>query len=116
MATRDRTAPDGAPLIDTAPAGTLAALAPAVDDAERLAAAGQVLADVAQHIGSARALLREVADTDAAHAVADLLALAGWLADFGARLAGEPGQAGDPLHWLMKPGTLAAVERAGGAA
>ncbi|MFM2052578.1 MAG: hypothetical protein RL456_615 [Pseudomonadota bacterium] len=99
-----------------APPDVAELLAPAVDDAERLAAAGQVLADVAQHIGSARALLREVADTDAAHAVADLLALAGWLADFGARLAGEPGQAGDPLHWLMKPTTRAAVERAGGAA
>lgn len=30
---------------------------------------------------------------------ADLLAVAGWLADFGASMAGEPGHAGDPKDW-----------------
>ena len=89
-------------------------LADVPDDAEKLAAAGQLLADVAQHIKTARAMLREVADTDPAHGVADLLAVAGWLADFGAALAGEPGHAGDPREWLMNPTTRAAVERVEG--
>jgi hypothetical protein len=86
-------------------------LADVPDDTERLCAAGQLLADVAQHIKTARAMLREIADTDPVHGVADLLAVAGWLADFGAALAGEPGHAGDPREWLMNPTTRAAVER-----
>lgn len=89
-------------------------LADVPDDTERLCAAGQLLADVAQHIKTARAMLREIADTDPVHGVADLLAVAGWLADFGAALAGEPGHAGDPREWLMNPTTRAAVERAEG--
>ena len=83
------------------------------DDAERLAVAGQLLADVALHIGTARAMLREVADTDPVHGVADLLAVAGFLADFGAALAGEPGHAGDPADWFLKPTTRAAVDALG---
>ncbi len=89
-------------------------LADVPDDTERLCAAGQLLADVAQHIKTARAMLREIADTDPVHGVADLLAVAGWLADFGAALAGEPGHAGDPREWLMNPTTRAAVERVEG--
>jgi hypothetical protein len=88
-------------------------LAPTVDDADRLAVAGQLLADVALHIGTARAMLREVADTDPVHGVADLLAVAGWLADFGASMAGEPGHAGDPKDWFMRPTTRAAVDALG---
>lgn len=83
------------------------------DDAERLAVADQLLADVAQHIASARAMLREVADTDPVHGVADLLAVAGFLADFGAALAGEPGHAGNPADWFLKPTTRAAVDALG---
>lgn len=86
-------------------------LADVADDAERLVVAGQLLADVAQHIATARAMLRELADTDAVHGVGELLAVAGWLADFGAKLAGEPGHAGDPAEWFLKPTTRAAVER-----
>ena len=71
-------------------AGDAAALP---DVSELLAVAGQLLADVAQHIATARAMLRELADTDAVHGVGELLAVAGWLADFGAKLAGEPGLA-----------------------
>jgi hypothetical protein len=56
-------------------------LADVADDAERLGVVGQLLGDIAQHVASARATLREVADTDPVHAVADLLAVAGWLAD-----------------------------------
>lgn len=86
---------------------------PGPDAAERLAVAGQLLADVSQHIASARALLRAVADDEPAHAVADLLAVAGWLADFGAKLAGEPGHIGDPQDWFMRPTTRAAVAALG---
>jgi hypothetical protein len=88
-------------------------LADVADDAERLAAAGQLLADVAQHISTARAMLRELADTDPVHGVGELLAVAGWLADFGAKLAGEPGQSGDPAEWFLKPTTRAAVAALG---
>jgi hypothetical protein len=88
-------------------------LADVADDAERLAVAGQLLADVAQHISTARAMLREVADTDPVHGVADLLAVAGWLADFGASMAGEPGHAGNPKDWFMRPTTRAAVDALG---
>jgi hypothetical protein len=84
-----------------------------IDDADRLAVAGQLLGDIAQHIASARATLRELADTDPAHGVADLLAVAGFLADFGAALAGEPGHAGDPRDWFLKPTTRAAVDALG---
>lgn len=80
------------------------------DAADRLAVAGQILADVALHIGNARAILAELSDTDPLHGVADLLAVAGWLSDFGARIAGEPGWSGDPLQWLMSPTTRAAVQ------
>ena len=89
-------------------------LADVPDDTERLCAAGQLLADVAQHIKTARAMLREIADTDPVHGVADLLAVAGFLADFGAALAGEPGYSGNPKEWLMNPTTRAAVERVEG--
>lgn len=88
-------------------------LAPTVDDADRLAVAGQLLGDIAQHIATARAMLRELADTDAVHGVGELLAVAGFLADFGAKLAGEPGHAGDPADWFMKPTTRAAVAALG---
>lgn len=91
-------------------AGDAAALP---DVPELLAVAGQLLADVAQHISTARAMLREVADTDPVYGVADLLAVAGWLADFGAKLAGEPGHAGDPADWFLKPTTRAAVAALG---
>jgi hypothetical protein len=88
-------------------------LADVADDAERLGVVGQLLGDIAQHVASARATLREVADTDPVHAVADLLAVAGWLADFGASLAGEPGHAGNPADWFMRPTTRAAVDALG---
>jgi len=84
-----------------------------IDDADRLAVAGQLLGDIAQHIASARAMLRELADTDAVHGVGELLAVAGFLADFGAALAGEPGHAGDPKDWFLKPTTRAAVDALG---
>jgi hypothetical protein len=84
-------------------------LANVADDGDRLAVAGQLLGDIAQHIASARAMLRELAGTDPVHGVADLLAVAGFLADFGAALAGEPGHAGDPKDWFLKPTTRAAV-------
>ena len=88
-------------------------LADVPDDTERLCAAGQLLADIAQHIKTARAMLRELADTDAVHGVGELLAVAGWLADFGAALAGEPGHAGNPKDWFMRPTTRAAVDALG---
>ena len=106
-------------IIQTSPnvAGDAAALPDVsellADDAERLVVAGQLLADVAQHIATARAMPRELADTDAVHGVGELLAVAGWLADFGAKLAGEPGHAGDPADWFMKPTTRAAVAALG---
>lgn len=88
-------------------------LADVADDAERLAVAGQLLADIAQHISTARAMLRDLADSDAVHGVGELLAVAGWIADFGAKLAGEPGHAGNPADWFMRPTTRAAVDALG---
>lgn len=82
----------------------------ATNPAARLAAAAMVLTDIAQHLLSARDLLRDMADNDTAQAVAGLLSAAGWLADCGAALAGEPGNANDPAGWLMSPRTYAAFE------
>lgn len=94
--------PDVSELLDTT-----------ADDTELLCVAGQLLGDIAQHITTARAMLRELADTDAVHGVGELLAVAGFLADFGAKLAGEPGHAGDPAEWFLKPTTRAAVAALG---
>lgn len=81
------------------------------DVAERLASLAALLADVALSVADARALVLEVVDNGHGRAIADALSVAGWLADFGARLAGDSGTEHDALGWFAKPETRIRLAR-----
>jgi hypothetical protein len=98
------TTPTAAPSSDHTPALSTSATPTTPDAEERLAGLVVLLGDIAASIAGVRALVRdlETLNPGHGHVIGDALAVAGFLADFGAKYGGGSPSFGDaPEEWML---------------
>jgi hypothetical protein len=101
MADTSTAAPSSAPALPTSATPTSTT---GPDAAERLAGLVILLGDIASSIAGVRALVRdlETLNPGHGHVIGDALAVAGFLADFGAKYGGGSPSFGDaPEEWML---------------
>ena len=98
------TTPTAAPSSDHTPALSTSATPTTPDAEERLAGLVVLLGDIAASIAGVRVLVRdlETLQPGHGHVIGDALAVAGFLADFGAKYGGGSPSFGDaPEEWML---------------